>query len=179
MKLNADLAFKRLGILLHLALKSISLHRGVAFISTGIPFGAKSSSHNWGAAAEVVTDLANKALNGEVLSAITSVPTRYIGFYKASEMLDADIAMETFQGLLYKPPMQKNQVVEIYVDDNFAACLDRAQDGVHETELVFNKFINCFYTVFVPEVATEGGNIKRGAAVSLPKLKVQGVPREF
>ena len=46
MKFDADLAFKRLGLSLHSALKTIILHRQMTMMSTRMMFGGKSSSNN-------------------------------------------------------------------------------------------------------------------------------------
>ena len=178
MKFDADSAFKRLGLSLHSALKTFIIHKSIALMSTRMTFGGKASSNNWGAVAEILTDLANEALNKGGLKELTERPTNYEKYYAKPERLDPRIPIATMSGLLYKPPMGENRLVDIYVDDNFAACLDEERDGLHESKRIFNRILNCFDTIFAPALEIQEDRVTRDPAISLRKLEAEGVPRE-
>ena len=81
-------------------------------------------------------------------------------------------------GVMYKPSLKRNRIVDLYVDDNFTACLDKIFDKIHETRWVFRSFGNSFDVVFAPEITIEGASIERKPALSIRKLLVEGIPQE-
>ena len=57
------------------------------------------------------------------------------------------------------------RIVDIYVDDNFLACLDITCDEVQETKWAFDSILHCFDVFLAPNIDIEGDTIIRETTV--------------
>jgi hypothetical protein len=177
-KFDVDSAFKRLSLHFLSALKTIITLGNLAYISLQSTFGGKSSCSNFSLLAKPMADLINEAYSTNHLQGL-SKPLCYIAYNEDPEVLDDNIPFKLAPILLFDIPTMSKKMVDLYVDDFIEIYLHKTVNGAHEATYSFNIITNVFDLIFKYADSTTPNGIKRACAMSLRKLRGEGISLEI
>ena len=125
-----------------------------------------------------MADVINKALKTNRLQALYST-SKYSIYYEELKTLDLKILFESAKPLLFNILTLNNRIVDLYIDDFITSYLDRTTKGIYELTRIFKIVRNTFDLFFTNTLDNLPNSIKRNIALSLWKLKGEGMALEM
>ena len=125
-----------------------------------------------------MADVINKALKTNRLQALYST-SKYSIYFEELKTLDLKILFESAKPLLFNILTLNNRIVDLYIDDFITSYLDRTTKGIYELIRIFKIVRNTFDLFFTNTLDNLPNSIKRNIALSLWKLKGEGMALEM
>ena len=90
-----------------------------------------------------------------------------------------DVPFKLVLPLLFNVPLYNNRIVDLYVNDYISIYLNKVHNGIHKAKKLFNVITNTFNLFFSSTIDHIPNKLKRKIAISLCKLKGEGIASEI
>ena len=171
MKIDLDSAYRRLHVLVRMALLAITIIKRIAYILMRLPFGVANGPGDYGIISETIFDLTNDLLQDETWDPETTKSPLATNIDKPKTNHTNDTPFGSARKL-YVPVPAIKAGTDGYIDDIVTVMLDIddwVQRGV-------NAALLAVFTIFRPHTTTDP--LPRSDATSIRKLKGEGTPDE-